>query len=1107
MKRIARPIDDQQVVTLSGNVLPMARPEFDEGVVEPAMPMRRMVLQLEPSAAQQAALDALVEAQHDPHSPLYHQWLTPAQYGARFGASLADLAQIAGWLTQHGFTVDEIPAGSRQIVFSGTAAQVGDTFHTEIHRYRVGGTIHTANALDPQIPAALAGVVSGIVSLHDFRRVSQMRSKLPLGAHPQYSAGGTNYLFPADWATIYDLNPLYTAGTTGSGTAIAIVGRSDINLSDVAAFRKISGLSANPPQVTLVSSDPGILGGDQDESTLDVEWAGAVAPAATVKFIVGASTSTTDGVDLSAMYIVNHASAPVMSTSYGSCEAGMGATELTFYNSLWQQAASEGISSFVSSGDSGVAGCYAGSDSSASGTGVNGLCSSPYSTCVGGTEFNEGSNASAYWSSTNSAAYGSALGYIPERVWNESGVNGGSGLWASGGGTSSSFSQPSWQKNLSGIAAANGMRAVPDVSATAAGHDGYIIAENGGYYVIGGTSAASPSLAGVMALVVQANGGKGQGNANPGLYSLLNASKVPFHATPSGNNSVPGVSEFTAAGGSYNLATGLGSVDGAVLVSSWGKGASSSATDFALTASSSSGTVLMGKTGSFTVSVTESGAAKNKVTLTAKAPAGVSVTFNTVSILPGTSATITVSVSASAIAGSQNVVITGTDTTGTQAVTYALTVQQPPTLTLSTSSAALILTQGSAGKLAFSAATGGSWSGSVEFSVTGLPTGVTAQWSANPVTPSSPAGTTSESLTLTASSSATAGSAKVTISAAGDGLVATTSVTLQVQAPPGIQLAASPAAISVLSLSSASATVTATPVGGVALPAGAAGSSISITSGLPKGFTASWSKPTLSAAGSATWTLTLTGSSSAAASASTLAISASIPAKSGTTYSASSSLALKVTLSPPTLGLAPAATSLSLVQGRTVSTAISLAGNATYTGATTLSVTGLPSDVTASWSANPVTLAGGSASSTLTFTASSTAVAGSYPLKITAAGDGLSVTASLTLKVTQAPGLTLSLNLTTLTFSHTKTSSTTVTVTPVGGLSASVTLSMSGLPAGVSASFSKSTLPAPGSGSSTLTLSGSSLASAASTKLTITARAVTSAGAFTASQPITLTLQ
>ena len=388
--RVAARIDEAQVTTLQGNVHPMARGDFDQGLVNAETPLEHMVLQLEPSVAQQAALDALVEAQHDPHSSSYHQWLTPAQYGSRFGASLQDLARITGWLTEHGFTVNEIAVNHRQIAFSGNAGQVEDAFHTQIHRFLVGGENHIANTQDPQIPSAMAGVVSGILSLHNFRHVSDIQSRVSLEVRPRYTSGTTHYLFPADWAAIYDLNPLYQAGTNGAGTSIAIVGRSNINVADISAFRAASGLPARNPTVILVSTNPGLVAGDQDESTLDVEWSGAVAPAATVKFVVGASTSTTDGIDLSAQYVVNHATATVMSTSYGSCESDMGSAELSFYNSLWQQAASEGISSFVSSGDAGAAGCYGGSSSSASSAGVNGLCSSPYSTCVGGTEFNEG---------------------------------------------------------------------------------------------------------------------------------------------------------------------------------------------------------------------------------------------------------------------------------------------------------------------------------------------------------------------------------------------------------------------------------------------------------------------------------------------------------------------------------------------------------------------------------------------------------------------------------------------------------------------------------------------------------------------------------------------
>jgi subtilase family serine protease len=563
-------IDETQVVTLEGNVHPLARAEFDQSVLSPETRLERMVLLLRPSPVQQAALDALVEAQQNLQSPLYRQWLTPTEFGAQFGVSEPKLAQVTAWLTEQGFTVEEIPAGRQLVIFSATAGQVFDAFHTEMHVYRVNGTEHIANAQDPQIPAALAGVVSGVVSLHDFRRRSEMRTRRALAAQPQYTAGSTHYLFPADFATIYDLNPLYSAGTAGTGSAIAIAGRSNINLSDVAAFRSMAGLAESSPSVIMDGTDPGLVASDQDESTLDVEWSGAVAPDAAVSLVAAASTQTTDGVDLAAEYIVNHATAPVVSMSYGSCEREMGTAELAFYNSLWEQAASQGMSVFVASGDAGAAGCEAGADRAGSGKAVNGMCSSPYATCVGGTKFNEGANAAQYWAAANSAGYGSAQSYIPEEVWNESASNGGTGLWASGGGASTVYAQPTWQAEVNGAGESNGMRSVPDVALSAADHDGYFMVENGSYWIVSGTSVASPAFAGVMALVVNKQGGAGQGNANARLYALAGAAADPFHATPSGNNSVPGVSGFTADGAEYNLATGLGSVDGAMLVNDWG---------------------------------------------------------------------------------------------------------------------------------------------------------------------------------------------------------------------------------------------------------------------------------------------------------------------------------------------------------------------------------------------------------------------------------------------------------------------------------------------------------------------------------------------------------
>lgn len=995
--RIAAPIDDQKVVTLWGNIPPQARAEFDQGPLAPDTPLNRIVLQLAPSPDQQAELDALVAAQHDPASPLYHQWLTPAQYGSRFGIADADLAQITAWLTQHGFTIDEILANRTQILFSGSAGAVEDAFHTQIHRFRINGEDHIANTQDPQIPAALASVVNGIVSLHDFRRVSQIRSRTPLAARPQLTAGSFHYLFPADWAAIYDLNPPYQQGINGSGVTIALVGRSNITLSDVTAFRQDAGLAANNPTIVYVNSNPGLVSGDQDESTLDVEWAGAVAPSATVKLVTASSTATSDGVDLSAQYIVNHASAAIMSTSYGSCEADMGSSGVAFYNSLWEQAASEGISAFVSSGDSGAAGCDSGSSPSGSVRAVNGLCSSPYVTCVGGTEFNEGSNPSTYWSSSSSASGGSALGYIPEEVWNESAANGGSGLWASGGGASVFNSQPAWQQDVEGASAAGGMRAVPDVAVTAASHDGYIIVENASEWVVSGTSAASPSFAGLMALVAQSQGGSALGSPNATLYPLAHAAQTPFHSTPGGNNSVPGVSGYFATGAAYNLATGLGSPDAALLIRAWASG-SASTTDFALALSASSGSVYTGKSTSFTVSITESGAGKNKVSLQAAAPSGVTVAISPATLLPGSKATVTVTVSSSASTGTKDIVITGTDTTGASASSYTLTVAAPPTLTLNAASSSVSIVQGATGVISLTAVTGGSFSGSIALSVTGLPSGVTARWSANPLTPSG--STTAATLTLAVPSTAAAQSSNITIQAVGDGLTATKTITLQVQYAPGVLLSLSPTSLSFASLSTTTLTVTATPVGGVVAPPGAAGARISIVSGLPSGITASWSAPALASSGSVSWKLTLTGSSAALTSSTTLDLTASIASKSGQTYSASATVPLRVTYTPPSLAVAAASATLSLAPGAAATQKITLTVNANFTGSATLTVTGLPAGVTASWSANPVTLASQTAASTLTLSAAASTKASTYAVTVKAAGDGVTATQAFTLKIT-----------------------------------------------------------------------------------------------------------
>jgi uncharacterized membrane protein len=403
----------------------------------------------------------------------------------------------------------------------------------------------------------------------------------------------------------------------------------------------------------------------------------------------------------------------------------------------------------------------------------------------------------------------------------------------------------------------------------------------------------------------------------------------------------------------------------------------------------------------------------------------------------------------------------------------------PPTLTVVPASATLSVTQGSTVTDVVSLAGSATYSGAVSLSVSGLPAGVTATWSSNPVTLNAESG--ASTLTLTASATATVGSATMTITGTGDGLTATKQITLQVQQAPGVQLSVAPASVSVQSLSTASVTVTATPVGGAVIPAGATGSTISVASGLPKGFTATWSAATVNTAGAAVWTLTLTGSSTATAGSSTLSLSAKVVAKTGTAYSLSQSVPMTVTVTPPTLTVTPASATLSVTQGTAATEAVSLTGSATYSGAASLSVSGLPTGVTASWSVNPVALSAEKGTSTLTLTASSSATAGAATVTVTATGDGVSSSQKLTLTVVgNAATLTVTpaassmtvINPVEATSSSQSTASQTFTFAGGGSFKGAVSLTVTGLPANLTASWSSNpvTLSASNTGSSQLTI-------------------------------------
>jgi pseudomonalisin len=776
-------IDDNDTVVLKGNTHYLARTQGNAGLSPTSLPMENMIMSLKIPAAKEAELQDYLKDLHDPSSPRYHQWLTPEEYGAKFGPSAEDVAAASGWLASHGFKVEGVGKSRTWINFSGDVGKVEQTFKTTMKTVKKGDKVYQANASDPSIPRGLSDLVSGIVTLHNIpRQPKHSGARLfPADTVPNYTYGSSHYLAPGDFATIYNVKSLYSAGFDGTGQSIAIVGRTHPPISNWTTFRSQMGLPPNPPQVIVNGTDPGSLGGNEDtEADLDVEWAGAVAKNATIKFVTSKSTYSTDGVDLSAQYIVNNNVAPIMSVSFGSCEADMGSAENAFYNNLWAQAAAQGITVMVSSGDSGAAGCSAGGDVTGSGAAVNGLASTPYNVAVGGTQFSEGSGT--YWNSVSSSDLSSALGYIPEVAWNESGaVAGGSGLWATGGGVSRIYANPPWQ--VAPGVPQNGRRNLPDVSLNAASHDAYLIYTGGYLAAVGGTSAASPSFAGLMALVLQKNGQR-VGNANPQLYQLANAQYASggatvFHDVTGSSNTVPGVTGYNS-GAAYDLATGLGSVNAYSMVNSWGT-STLIKPDFTLAAILSA-TITQGQIGSVPVQVSLSGGFNSAVSFSVTGlPAGVTATMYPTSLpAPGSgSATLTLSVPAATVTGTSAITVTATGGSVSHSQSFSLTVAPAPAADLSVSAGtAPVIYRGSNGAVKVSTAAVNGFNAAVSFAVTGLPAGVTGSFS--PASIAAP-GTGSTTLTLTAAASATVGSATVTVTASGGGISRSVQTPITVQ--------------------------------------------------------------------------------------------------------------------------------------------------------------------------------------------------------------------------------------------------------------------------------------------------------------------------------------
>ena len=605
---IKGPIQDTHRTRMTGYIHPMAKAENDLGPLDVSVPLPAITLVLSQTPEQQADLDGFLTAQQDPSSPDYHRWLSPEQYADRFGASPDDIAKITAWLEQHNLHITTVGRGRTSVAFTGSAGDVGQAFQISFHRYSVDGLTHFANTAEPSLPVALQPAIRAIHGLHDFRM--QPKAVLHATLDPNYnsSSSGNHYLSPDDLGTIYNIKALWNSGYDGTGQKVVIAGQTRVALTDIQQFRAKFQLPASDPQLMLVPNtrDPGTVKGDLGEADLDLEWAGATAPQATLVYVY--SYNVMDAVQ----YAIDQNLAPVLSVSYGLCEPLSLNSDMLAMQSWARQANAQGMTWMNAAGDSGGADCLSGTSSNGAGLAVDSPADVPEVTGVGGTTFREGS--AQYWNAANNANGGSAISYIPETVWNDS--TPGSPA-AGGGGASTVFAQPTWQTGL-GVPN-NAARNVPDIALAASpDHDGYMVYSGGQLAVFGGTSTGTPSFAGIAALLnhyLVSTGAQtvpGVGNMNPRLYALAQSGTGVFHDVTAGDNIVNVTcgarsrnciagSYGYAAGQGYDQASGLGSVDAYNLVTSWRPGSSARAAASVVLQATA---ISVASTGSVTVTAT-----------------------------------------------------------------------------------------------------------------------------------------------------------------------------------------------------------------------------------------------------------------------------------------------------------------------------------------------------------------------------------------------------------------------------------------------------------------------------------------------------------------------
>ncbi|HTJ30658.1 MAG TPA: protease pro-enzyme activation domain-containing protein [Acidobacteriaceae bacterium] len=628
--RIVREVSSAQRATVPGSATPRAQAQYSTGRLAADSPLQGMSIFFSRTDAQEAALKTLIAAQHNPASSLYHQWLTPDQFAARFGLNDADITKIQGWLEQQGFVVESVSRGKDMIRFSGTAAQAEQAFSTELHTYSIptarGKESHFAAATAISVPSALSGVVLSVHGLDNFKphthlssRRTQLKPNFTLNSYGSQSV----FFDPGDIGTVYDVAQEYNSSYTGAGQTIVIVGQSAVSTSDLQAFWSAANITRDNPTMTLV---PGTgnstiyTGGDEAESDLDIEWAGAIAKGAALNFVYVGSSASASTFD-SILYAIDAQLGTIISSSYGDCETDLGSYN---FESYLQRADAQGQTVLSASGDSGATDCIANTNLTSTqqkALAVDYPASSPYVTAVGGTQISTANDnyvtpGDGYWSSVSGSSStvtsqnSTALKYIPEQAWNENSIcdqnatTAAQAICGGGGGKSSLFPTPSWQTGVSGIPTDN-HRYVPDVALNAAIYypgylfctsdqsfwdtadgqqssctQGFLDSSSGIPTSGGGTSFATPIFAGMLALINQQQGyTTGQALINPTLYTLAANSSTyssAFHDITTGNNACnlsgfcsSSTSSSYAAATGYDLATGLGSVDLFNLAAAW----------------------------------------------------------------------------------------------------------------------------------------------------------------------------------------------------------------------------------------------------------------------------------------------------------------------------------------------------------------------------------------------------------------------------------------------------------------------------------------------------------------------------------------------------------